>query len=438
MTKADGKTQKPVQKSPDGSLDMDVLISQRPWMAGSDGRGEHPSEGVLGSYVERGRGSDVHGRAMDGKGVRPATTQMGVYQLGVHGGNIRLAQEKYGLKMNDILDFSANINPLGLASSVRAAVLDNIEHIVHYPDPEARSLKQTIARYYTLPMEQIVVGNGAVELIYVLAHHLRPRRVLMPAPTFSEYERAIRGIDGELVFFPLNQTDDFRLNIQSFMAALEEVDMCFLCNPNNPVGTITAREDIEKIIQAAAAMNVWVVVDESFLDFVPESASVTCRHLVTQYTNVIILHSLTKFFAIPGLRLGFSVMPPCLAQVIDLAKDPWNVNNLAQSAGVAALQDNTYITESVALIQREKQFMYDELNQIRGLRAYPPSVNFVFLRLEHPDFDAPALADATAQAGILVRDCSSYPTLDSNYIRVAVKQRADNEKLLALLRRLLG
>lgn len=357
--------------------------------------------------------------------------------LGVHGGNIRKARAHYGFP-KEVLDFSANINPLGLASSIKSAILQELDDIVNYPDPEAAQCKQAIAGYYGLPVQQVVIGNGAVELIYLLAHLLRPQRVLIPAPTFSEYERAIRSVDGEIDYFPLQDEGDFRIDPELFIHKLNSVHMCFLCNPNNPIGNIMQQATLEKIISGAAQFGVWVVLDESFMDFVPNSAEITCRHLVSRYDNLIIIHSLTKFFAIPGLRLGFGVMPEEVARSLELAKDPWNVNSLAQIAAVSALQDRIFISDTVTLIQMEKQFMFHELNKIAGITAYWPTVNFVCFRLNHPQFNSRALADATARRGILIRDCSSFPGLDDHYVRVAVKQRAENQRLLCVLRDLLG
>lgn len=358
--------------------------------------------------------------------------------LEVHGGNLRQARGKYGNGNQDILDYSANINPLGIPDSVRTALNASIDDIVHYPDPQAHDLKQAIAEHYSVPIEQLVVGNGAAELIYVLLHQLRPQKVLMPAPTFSEYERATNSIAGKIIYFPLEQENGFHINIEEMIKALDDINMCFICNPNNPVGNMLTKDALAALVQAAKDRGVWLVVDESFIDFLPDAAALTCSALVNVFDNLIILHSLTKFFALPGLRLGFGIMPERLARMVELAKDPWNVNNLAQAAGVAALKDLAYIQRSVELIKEEQQFMYSALKHVAGLTAYPPHANFIFLRLDHPVFNSTKLADAMAQRGILIRDCSSYPGLDTHYIRVAVKQREDNLKLLALLESILG
>lgn len=360
-------------------------------------------------------------------------------RLAGHGGNLRRASELYGFTEREWLDFSANINPLGLSPAVKAAILQQLDTIVNYPDPEAVKCKQSIADYYDLSVETLVIGNGAVELIYLLTHKLHPRRVLIPAPTFSEYARAVQSLeDSEVIYYPLRPEGEFRIDVDEFINKLSLVDMCFLCNPNNPVGNVLRADELQKIIAAAASRRVWLVLDESFIDFIADSEKISCRHLVAHYDNVIIIHSLTKFFAIPGLRLGFGVMPKSLARSLEAAKDPWNVNNLAQAAAVAALQDKAYISATVDLIQREKQFMFVELNKTAGITAYWPAANFVFFRLEHMQYNALTLADAIACNGILIRDCSSYPGLNKQYLRVAVKKPAENRRLLGVLQNLLG
>lgn len=357
--------------------------------------------------------------------------------LGIHGGNIRRASEQYGLPAQQWLDFSANINPFGLAPSVKTALFAHIDDVINYPDPEAVLCKQAIGTYYNLPVEELVLGNGAVELIHLLTQMLRPRKALIPAPTFSEYERAVRGTEGEIIYFPLRAEEDFRLDTDAFISSLPTVNMCFICNPNNPVGNVIQRNDLQKIVTAAADCGVWVIIDESFVDFLPQAEEITCRKMVADYQNLIVVHSLTKFFAIPGLRLGFGVMPRDVARSLEFAKDPWNVNVLAQAAAVAALQDKTYISKTLKTIRDEKDFLFYELNKIAGITAFRPAVNFVFFRLHHPQYSVAALADAAARKGILIRDCSSYAGLAEGYIRVAVKQRADNLRLLQVLRELL-
>ncbi len=259
----------------------------------------------------------------------------------------------------------------------------------------------------------------------------RPRRVLLAAPTFSEYERAARAAGAAVAYFPLAADDGFRLAPAAFAARLAGVDIAFLCNPNNPTGRLIGRDEAETVVAAAARAGTWVVVDESFLDFLPAAAAYTCRPLLAAYSNLIVLQSLTKFYAIPGLRLGFLLAQAPVGDSLDRAKDPWNVNTLAQAAGVAALDDEAYRAASVAAVAVAREELAAALAALPGVRPFPASANFILARLEGAT--APALRQAMLRDGILIRDCSNYPGLSPAYIRLAVKLPEQNAAVLAAL-----
>ncbi|MDT8901734.1 threonine-phosphate decarboxylase CobD [Anaeroselena agilis] len=348
-----------------------------------------------------------------------------------HGGNIYAAARLTGAAPGQLLDYSANINPLGLSAAVRDAVRDALDSVIHYPDATAAALKDAIGRRYGVDPGLVTCGNGAAELLYVLCQVRRPRRVLLAAPTFSEYERAARAAGAAVGYFPLAADDGFRLDPDAFAARLAGVDIAFLCNPNNPTGRLLTRGEVEPIVAAAARAGAWVVVDESFLDFLSDAAGFTCRPLLAAYPNLIILQSLTKFYAIPGLRLGFLLAEPAVGDILDRAKDPWNVNTLAQAAGVAALDDEAYRAASVAAVAAARAELIPALAALPGLRPFPASANFILARLTGAT--APDLRRTMLRDGILIRDCSNYPGLSPAYIRLAVKLPAQNAALLAAL-----
>ncbi len=347
-----------------------------------------------------------------------------------HGGNVYAAARLTGAAPGDLLDYSANINPLGLSPAVRAAVQAALDSVVHYPDASASLLKAAIGKRYGAPSALITCGNGAAELLYVLCQVRRPRRVLLAAPTFSEYERAARAAGAAIEYFPLAEENGFNLDPEAFAARLAGIDIAFLCNPNNPTGTLLSRAAVETIA-AAARRSAWVVVDESFLDFLPAAADYTCRPLLGAYSNLIVLQSLTKFYAIPGLRLGFLLADQAVGDSLDRAKDPWNVNTLAQAAGVAALADDAYRQASIAAIDAARGELARGLAALPGVRPFPACANFILARLETAT--APALRQAMLRDGILIRDCGNYPGLSPSYIRLAVKLPAQNAVLLAAL-----
>lgn len=344
---------------------------------------------------------------------------------------------RYGWNAEELVDFSANINPLGLARSVREAIADNLQHVIHYPDAQAIQLKQAIHIYYGVPLEQIVLGNGAVELLYLLCQYVRPRQVLIPAPTFSEYERAARAAGATVDYYLLAEADNFTLYANHIAERLTMDSIIFLGNPNNPTGTLMRREEIEIIVEQAARRNCIVLIDESFIDFLADDTLYTCRSLVRQYRNVIILHSLTKFYAIPGLRLGFALAQPSLCEAINDRKDPWNVNCLAQAAGVAALADKQYQQQSRAYVEQAKMQLFQSLQAIPGLKPYFPAVNYILINLAETGIKSSQLRLRLLEHKLLVRDCSNYPGLSEDYIRVAVKQTTANQNLVHALQKIL-
>ena len=349
----------------------------------------------------------------------------------VHGGNIYDGNPARG----EWLDFSANINPLGLSASVRQAIEKGIPHLVHYPDPFARVLKRAISEHYSVPVDGIVLGNGGAELFYVLFHAVRPQRVLLPVPSFSEYERAALSAGAEVVYVPLREEEDFRVDEKTLCTQMQTGDCLIFGTPNNPTGRRIEPKVLAHILKEAQRSDVLVVVDESFMDFCADAAKVTARSLVAQYENLVVVQSLTKFFAIPGLRLGFAVASKLLAERMDNAKDPWNTNLLAQNAGLAALADEEYQRRTLAWLGVEREFLFRALSALDGVKAYPPAVNFILLRLAPSWGNSSAFCARIRKEGILLRDCSNYPGLDDTFVRVAVRKREENERLLELFRR---
>lgn len=350
-----------------------------------------------------------------------------------HGGNIYEKQSD-GLKW---LDFSANINPLGLAASAREAIESSIEDVVHYPDPEARELREAIAGHYNVPLEEIVTGNGAAELFYLFLQTVRPRRVLLPVPSFNEYERAALAARCQISYFQLNPEEDFRIDWTDFMGALPIADCVILGNPNNPTGSLLTRNELVRALEMIKNGNQWVVIDESFLDFLMYDNRYSVRDLVAEYPRLFVVQSLTKFFALPGLRLGFGVACEELAKRLDAGKDVWNVNLLAQKAGAAVLRDREYQKKSRAFIAAEAQHFYQRLAQYPGIHAYQPSVNFILLDVSALGITSTDFAVRMRKKGILVRDCANYTGLDGqSFVRIAVRQRADNEQFLHALEEL--
>lgn len=348
-----------------------------------------------------------------------------------HGGNIYAAPAPRG----EWMDFSANINPLGISEGVRAAIESGIPKLIHYPDPEAAELKRAIASFCRVPAPSVVLGNGGAELFYVLFHALRPRRLLLPIPSFSEYERAALSAGTEILYIPLREEDGFALPEEELIGAMRAGDCLLVGSPNNPTGNLVRVGVWERLLRAAEEKDVLIAADESFMDFREDAADFAARTLAGESPHLIVVQSMTKFFALPGLRLGFAVAAPETVRRLEAAKDPWNVNLLAQRAGVAALSDDAHRQATLQWLRGERPYLVRALRELPDLKVYEPTVNFILLRLGKRLGCAADFCARMREEGILLRDCSNYPGLDDSFVRVAVKTRTENERLLDAFRR---
>ena len=344
-----------------------------------------------------------------------------------HGGNI------YNTKgqAETWLDFSANINPIGLSETVRTTILNHIDGLVHYPDPQARELKSAIAAKYNIALENIITLNGAAEFFYLFFNTFKPQRVMIPIPSFSEYERAARAANCEIKYFTTHAENSFNIPFDELIDIIraEEINCVVLANPNNPTGNLLDNKDVIKLLESVD----FVVVDESFVDFLGDEYSI--RQLTKSYSNLVVVQSLTKFFAIPGLRLGFAIADEAVINRLELGKDVWNVNYLAQKAGVAALDDVDYINKTRRWLATEKDYIIDRLRNIEGIKYFEPTVNFVLIKFKTVDI-ALNVIDTLKNHKILVRSCANFPGLDGSYIRMAIRSREENCKVLDILERL--
>ncbi len=346
-----------------------------------------------------------------------------------HGGNIREMAKRAGCDRAFLLDFSANINPLGPPDCLRAVISRHVEALVEYPDPDAAELTAAIARRYGAPGEQIVVGNGASELLDAAARALAIKRAVIPVPSYLDYVRAAGLAGAEIARLPLREDDGFVLDWEALRVLLHGNEAVFLGQPNNPTGLPLESERLRQF--AAAHPATTFVVDEAFAEFIEGCASLIrdCP------SNVTVLRSLTKFYAIPGLRLGFAVAPPELAARIRRQLPLWSVNSLAQAVGVAVLADEDYARRTVAFVQERRQELQRALAAIPGLHVYPGTANFLLVRL---DRDAQPLAERLLADGIAIRIFSPAEQLDRRFFRVAVRAAADNERLREAIRGALG
>lgn len=355
-------------------------------------------------------------------------------QIRKHGGNIREISLKYKIPEEKILDFSANINPLGPPQNVIRKLGENLHLIARYPDSQSSELKITLANYLNIDKNTLVLGNGASELIFLIVNSLKPAKVWIPTPTFSEYELASLASGAQVVRLSLDKENFNKFNMQD-LRDFGKNDLIFICNPNNPTGQLYERKFLLEIIELVNEKEGFIIIDESFLDFLEEREKITFLNKYLQFPKLIVLYSLTKFFTLPGVRLGALIAEPNLARKFDIARDPWNINVFAQIAGVEALQDKDFIQKSLDFFREERKYVYSRLQEMSGIKVFQPTANYVFIRLEK--MKASYLQDLLAQRGIMIRNCNTYPLLGENFIRIAIKKRKENIRLLDKLKAIL-
>lgn len=347
----------------------------------------------------------------------------------VHGGNIYEAAKKYDIDPKKIIDFSSNVNPLGASSAARRAAKRSLAFIDSYPDPDMTDLRKAIARYFGIKPEHIICGNGSNGLIHLIPRVFRPKKVLIPVPTFTEYAAAVENSGGEAVLLPLKERDGFRIDPLEMAFALKGVDMAFLCNPNNPTGLLIPKGEMLEIVRYAHEQGVRLVIDEAFMDFIKLESIV--KEAINA-SHLICLRAFTKFFGMAGLRIGYAVSDEATIAALQAGQEPWTVNIPAEHAAIAALNDWRHAKKTFRLVEKERDRLLSSIRILPGVEIFPCSANFIFIKIEAAK--ASLLTEKLALRGLLVRDCSSFPGLDSRFIRIAVRTPRENKRLIQALR----
>ncbi len=352
--------------------------------------------------------------------------------LSGHGGNVKQICDQYGLSQDEIIDFSASINPLGCPPNVRKAVSEQFSDVQHYPDSQSTDLRKAIAERISCNEANVIIGNGSNELFYLIPRALKPEKGILLQPTFAEFSDAFYNSNIDVVEI-INDDTDFPI-INPNISKLKSVKdgMTFLCNPNNPTGQLTRREDIIELINDNP--NRVVVIDEAFMDFVEDSERYSVIKDAPLMDNLIVVRSLTKFYGFPGLRLGYLVSNKSIINKLIRYKEPWTVNTIAQVAGLAAINDEEFAANTREFVSNEKRFLYEGLAKINGIHPFEPTVNFILVRIENERMTSSEIQNCLFKNNILIRNCSNFISLDENYFRVAVKTREDNQKLLITLK----
>ncbi len=323
---------------------------------------------------------------------------------------------------SDSLDFSANINPLGMPDSVRNAIIQSADQWTQYPDPVCTKLTQGLAQTYNISADNIICGNGAADLIFRIVHALKPKRALICTPTFSEYESALDEVECKIARFRLSEQDDFNVGIEILRSLTMETDICFLCSPNNPTGRRIAPDVLKKVADYCNTNAITLVCDESFLGFTENAAAYSLRNVL--HETGIILSAFTKLFAIPGIRLGYICCgSKQIASRIRSSGQYWSVSVPAQAAGLAALQETAFVAQTVWYVAEERGFLTESLRKC-GIKVYRADANFLLIKAQD------SFADEMYKRGIYVRRCENFIGLTKQHFRLAVRTHSENLRLI--------
>jgi len=348
-----------------------------------------------------------------------------------HGGDVFSVARKLKVRAGEIIDFSASINPLGPPSSARRAFIDSYTELAHYPDSHGEELKGALAGRYGLRADEVLLGNGSTQLIYLICRALGCRKALVVAPAFSEYTNALKLAGAKVRHFLLGPENEFKFSLGEFAAEWEkELDVAFLATPNSATGRLIPRTVIEEIAQMASKMKRFLVVDEAFIDFA-ERESIKERVRGNPY--LVVLRSLTKYYALPGLRLGYLLAQAPRVKQLEAHQEPWSVNGPAQRVALACLADTDFDFMTHRWLEKERRFLFKGLSGLRGFHPYKSCANFMLVRIEETGSTALDLCSFLQSRKILIRVCDSFLGLGAGYFRVAVRRRKENSLLLKAL-----
>ena len=336
----------------------------------------------------------------------------------MHGGRALSFAREHSVDYREVLDFSASINPLGPSPKAIAAIKNGADLVRVYPDENPIRLIRCLSEHTHIPGDRLLVGNGATELMYFWLRAIRPRTATLVIPTFVEYRRALESVGAAIRSVQLNADDHFRL-----LPVVVDTDVVIVTNPNNPAGSYLPLEEMLEWIQRIPA-STQIFIDEAFVEFTAQPSVI---RQIERFPNLWVLRSMTKFYALPGLRLGY--MAGLRVPELLWKREPWQVNTLAELAGIASLEDRSHEEATMQLIQRERIWLWKQFQKISGIRVFPTDANFFLARCSSDDA-LNRLIRSLSESKILIRDCRGIEGLDGPYFRFAVRTREENSRLL--------
>ena len=370
-----------------------------------------------------------------------------------HGSDLEKIAEYYHLNKEDIVLFGANVNPLGLSGQVKADLAEHLDIISSYPDRNYTELKEAICTYlknqpqttsadcqdHPVPSpEHIVVGNGSTELISLLINQRAPKKALLLGPTYSEYARELNLVGGTLEYYNLKEEDNFKLDVSSLTASLQsDIDLLIICNPNNPTSSAISTDEMQKILSICQSLHIFVMIDETYVEFAPEGSCISAVPLVSEFDNFMVIRGVSKFFAAPGLRFGYGITSNQeFLQTLLTHQNPWSLNSVGAYAGERMLKDTDYIRKTWQLIDSERTRMCQELSRLDSVKIYPAYANFILVKILKEGITSFDVFEKAIHENLMIRDCSSFESLNGEYVRFCIMMPEDNDRLLEIFRTL--
>jgi len=349
-----------------------------------------------------------------------------------HGSDIEKIASHYKVPMDSLVNFAANVNPLGFPASVSEAIASNLDVLSTYPDREYTRLREVIGAYCKVDSNHIMVGNGSSELIALLIHQISSKKTLILGPTYSEYQRELASLNSSIEVYNLKSEEGFRLNQECFLEQLaHQYDLLVLCNPNNPTSSFLPNNEVEVILERCKRHHTFVMIDETYIEFVADCQEASAVSLIQRYDNFMILRGVSKFFAAPGLRLGYGITSNVkLLENMKNLQIPWSLNSIGAYAGELLFTDQTYIHATKTLIEKERRHLLSELHKLSELNVFPANANFILLQITKDNTTAHDVFLACLKEGCLIRDCSSFDSLDGQFVRFCIMNPEDNRRLL--------
>lgn len=346
-----------------------------------------------------------------------------------HGANLYDLSIKFGFSKEEFMDFSSNINPLGSSNLAKEYIINNMDMVSIYPDPDYINLKKSISTYCNCNDNNIILGSGATELISAFITTVNPSKALLISPAYSEYEKELKKINCNITKYYSKDEGDFKINVKNLIETInsENYELIIICNPNNPTGFTFSKNEIEEILKST---NAFVMVDETYIEFT-NTKLFSSTQLVDDYNNLFVIRGTSKFFSTPGIRLGYGLIGSTeIKNSINSNLDLWNINIFASSMGEIMFTDSYFIETTTDIMLRERDYLLKELSSINELKVYQSQGNFILCNIKTKRLTGKELRESLIPHKIIIRDCSSFDGLDEYYFRVCILKPEENRILI--------